>query len=684
VIDSERLVTCKLGNIGSVKINRIDDKKLNLYFFEKNKEDPSKPDIPLNIVKELPDRFWQKDFFTSRTIGSLENIYKLENGASKDLYENLQKDLNGMNGIPSLNETITGISNNITINTIHGKEIEVNPNTQELRCLESHEIPEKIKPFINKLEHELMSRYDQDDQHIKSSENTQLNKQKPEKHDVQDVQVNPLSNHTCEKIEEKKCLYICYVYRLRCRNNLDMWDKLPKSLYLSTEVKDTDEIYLISLDMNTFFEYNPRTKRMEKSLEKVSDYIMRQLNIITLADSNEVYWYDGGRYRENGDKRIREFCNVLFKDATPRFKEDVIKTIMDKTYIGRNKLMNKSLICLENGILNMNTLEVFDHNPKYYQINKLPVKYDPDADCPAIKQFLKEVLYEEDIQCVKEFVGFCLLREYKFHKAFMFYGEGANGKSTLINLITAFLGKKNISSESLHDLLNDRFAKANLYGKLANLFADIPSNALMQTGVFKTLTGEDMISAQKKFCHSFTFCNHAKLVFSANKLPETWDRTDAFFRRLIPINFPYRFEGDSADEDKIKKLTTPEELSGFLNFAMDGLRQLLANGKFSGSRGVEGIKKQYTRMSDSMRAFCDEMLKLNPAGRIVKKELYMAYCDYCREKKLVMITDNTFGKKLPMVFSGIRDGRPLIGDKREHCWFGISLKGSEKEDDTDE
>jgi len=684
VIDSERLITCKLGNFGSVKINRIDDKKLNLYFFKKNIDDPSKPDTPLNIVKELPDRFWQKDFFTSRTIGAIENIYKLENGASKEVYENLQKHLNTINGIPQINDNITGITHDLKIIDIHGNEIEIDPNTQMLRCLNIDEIPQKIYPLVNKIESTVMSGYDKGVKETNSLKNTQFDERNDLNTNVKDVIVNPLSNHTCEKREEEKCLYMCYVYRLRYRNNLDTLTKLPKSLYLSTHVKDSDEIYLITLDMDTFFEYNVRTKRLEKSLERIADYVMRQLNIITLADTGEMYWYDEGRYKPHGDKRIREFCDVLFQDSLPRFKDDVVKTIMDRTYIGRNQLMNKTFICLENGILNMNTLEFFDHSPKYYQINKIPVKYNPKADCPRIKEFLKQVLYEEDIKCVEEFIGFCLLREYRFHKAFMFYGEGANGKSTLINLIIAFLGQRNIASESLHDLLNDRFSKANLYGKLANLFADIPSNALMQTGVFKTLTGEDMISAQKKFCHSFTFRNYAKLVFSANKLPETWDRSDAFFRRWIPINFPNQFDGEAADENILAKLTTEEELSGLLNLALEGLKRLLSNGKFSGTKSIDSVKQQYTRMSDSVRSFCDEMVKFDPAGRVVKADLYQAYCDYCRENKLVMITDSTFGKKLPMIFSGIRDGRPSLDGERKTCWFGISLKDSVKVEDEDE
>jgi len=103
------------------------------------------------------------------------------------------------------------------------------------------------------------------------------------------------------------------------------------------------------------------------------------------------------------------------------------------------------------------------------------------------------------------------------------------------------------------------------------------------------LVGNDLIGAEVKFGKHFTFENHVKLVFSANKIPETEDDTDAFFRRWIIIVFPNQFTDDKnaehkADHSIIDKLTTPEELSGLLNKSLKSLHNLLETNRFHGDK----------------------------------------------------------------------------------------------------
>jgi putative DNA primase/helicase len=87
------------------------------------------------------------------------------------------------------------------------------------------------------------------------------------------------------------------------------------------------------------------------------------------------------------------------------------------------------------------------------------------------------------------------------------------------------LGPENISAESLHRILDNRFAVAELYGKLANIDADMSTEALRNTGILKKLTGSDPIPAEQKFKPPFRFVNYAKLLFSANDMPHTPDET---------------------------------------------------------------------------------------------------------------------------------------------------------------
>jgi putative DNA primase/helicase len=96
--------------------------------------------------------------------------------------------------------------------------------------------------------------------------------------------------------------------------------------------------------------------------------------------------------------------------------------------------------------------------------------------------------------------------------------------------------------------------------KKANVFADIPPLKLKSTDIIKSLTGyTDKISGEQKFKDTFEFVNGAKLIFSANQLPGVDDESDAFWNRVILIEFPHKFEGKKDDKELIKKLTTPED-----------------------------------------------------------------------------------------------------------------------------
>ena len=175
----------------------------------------------------------------------------------------------------------------------------------------------------------------------------------------------------------------------------------------------------------------------------------------------------------------------------------------------------------------------------------------------------------------------------------MLYGVGSNGKSVFLALLESLFGRDNISAESLQKLEFDKYRLAKLFGKLVNICGDIPDIKMQKSENFKKLTsGFDLIDGENKYQNPFTFKYTTKLVFSANDIPEG-KKDKAYYRRWILIRFPNNFEGENADKSLITKLQTPEELSGFLNLALDGLKRLRENGKFSNEKSIEATQKEY-------------------------------------------------------------------------------------------
>lgn len=417
---------------------------------------------------------------------------------------------------------------------------------------------------------------------------------------------------------------------------------------------------------------------------KVSEWLNHNYHFLTMTDTEEIYVYDEGVYVPEGKpiiieairKALGEQCNTYDRNETKAIIKD--RTLTDRKVFNHNP---DHKICVENGILNTDTKEFTEHNPNEHFLTKLPVKYDPEAICPSIDKFHTEIVDETDIQTLEELISYCIHSEYPIHKACMLIGFGANGKSTWLSMVKSFLGKKNCSGISLQQLGNSRFASGSLVNKFANIYPDIPDAALKHTGTFKMLCGQDLIGAEIKFGKFFNFENSTKLLFSANKIPETSDDTDAFFRRWMIVVFPNQFTDEKnaehkADHKLIKKLTTETELSGLLNKCLDRLQPLLDRGHFHGDKTTAEWRVDYIRKSDPIAAFymdcCEEINDMEIY--VTKAALYQAFINYCKTNKLPKVDDNVFSRKIKAQFSLPTESTKKIDGKRYKIWRQLHLK----------
>ncbi len=388
-----------------------------------------------------------------------------------------------------------------------------------------------------------------------------------------------------------------------------------------------------------------------------------------------VFDWDEGIYVEATEQVRAKVAKWLGDEANKHRTEEVIYNLKSKTCSPKIPSLPIRNVLVKNGLLDIESCRLNQPTPEFFNTIKLPIKYDAEADCPRFKKFLAEVLDVNDIPVMQEWFGYCLQRDYRHQKAMMLIGDGENGKSVLINVLKTFLDPKNVSNVNLQDLSTDRFALASLHNKLANLYPDIPAKALTETGSFKALTGGDQIEAQHKFGRRFGFTNHAKLMFSTNTLPQTRDQTNAFYRRWLLITFKNTFPiGDPRrDPHLLQKLTTEEELSGILNWAIEGLRRLNNNGQFSYGRNTDDIQEQYIRLSNPVQAYVQDRLDPDAESQIVKDDLFNDYIQYCKLKKLPATAKNIFAKELAR-YIPVSSTRINIAGKRTNAWIGIKIK----------
>jgi len=287
---------------------------------------------------------------------------------------------------------------------------------------------------------------------------------------------------------------------------------------------------------------------------EMARYIMSRRTFKTLRDTNEVLVYrkTKGLYEFGGDKIIGALIEKkllkyeLSHQATRRYVDEVIGHIQRSTFVDREELnSNTRCINLNNGILDLKKMELWEHHPDLLSTVRIPVEFDPDAECPLIDNFFEEIVSEEQIPFLQEIFGWCLDIYSPMQRTILLIGKGVNGKSTFLNLLRTFLGPRNCTAIALQDLSTNRFATSRLFGKLANICADLPKTTMKDTSSLKKLTGSDAITAEEKFQKSFEFVNRAKLIFSANRAPIIEDDTMGLWRRMIVCEFPNEFIGEN-------------------------------------------------------------------------------------------------------------------------------------------
>lgn len=427
--------------------------------------------------------------------------------------------------------------------------------------------------------------------------------------------------------------------------------------------------------------FRNKDKRPE-ALFEIEKFLIEKHYIKTISSrkTRELFLYQDGVYIFGDDILKREIQEMLEELCTSHHIKEIIEAIKNKTVRPRKDFaVDKNLVNLGNGVLDITTGVLTPHNPDNLFFIKIPVIYDPDKDCPEIKKFLSQILDKDSIPVIQEWFGYTLYRTYFIKKAMILVGEGDTGKTTLLRLLERFIGSANVCGVSLQKISADKFAAANFYNKHVNIYDDLSFKDISDNGAFKIATGGGSITGEQKFSDQFQFENFAKLTFACNKIPDVKDANDAaYFGRWIVINF--RNVVEHPDKFLIDKITTPDELSGLLNFAVEGLIRILIEQRFSYNKEPHEIKTEMELSGSVIAQFAHHMLLENVNAWVSKVDMYAAFVSYARAKHLPVDTLETFGKKIANYADYIMDSRsseiePFSGKRMQKTgWRNVEIK----------
>jgi putative DNA primase/helicase len=328
-------------------------------------------------------------------------------------------------------------------------------------------------------------------------------------------------------------------------------------------------------------------------------------------------------------------------------------------------------LCLENGLLNLDTRELIAHTPDYFTITKLPFNYDPDAKCPMFDAFIEQIMLnrKDYIDLIMEFIGYIFRPDLREQKFLLCYGDGANGKGVLFEVIQALVGHENCSQVPI-SRFGDRFALQGTIGKVCNVTNE--SSHLLEAeaeNILKSYAAGDRMTVDRKHREAVEVKPTAKLLISTNALPRFNDKSQAIWRRILLVPFDYKVEEKSQIKNLAHELKT--ELPGILNRALQGLDRLNKNG-FTQPQGQKDLIEEYRRDTDPARAFLLDSYEASLIGQSVRcSHVYGAYRQFCEDTGCLPMNERAFGRHLRKIFPKVN--RQRIGDrsKREYVYQGL-------------
>ena len=367
---------------------------------------------------------------------------------------------------------------------------------------------------------------------------------------------------------------------------------------------------------------------------RVVEHLRRDNHYLTTNFDERLRTYDGGVYLSDMTKETEKvIIYLLGEGASPGRVESVLGLLSALTMC--EVPQPTDWVNLANGRWCLSSKANLEHSPAFESIVQLPVGYDDKARCPVFDKWIKDVLPSKDDQyLLLQLMGYSMLQDVRFGKIAVLYGPTHTGKSTCLDFLSRFIGRANVSALSLHSLDNEdnRFSRAGLVGKLANVSADLSGKYLAGESQIKQIASGDPMQVEFKGFQSFTYSPFATLWASSNQLPVSHDRTDAWYERLVILPFMNQHRGDKADRKQLERLTQPEEMSGILNHVLDALHTLLDENVFLETSSTRTMLEQYRRENDHVSRFMSELYQISEGSYILEDDVWNAYTVWCDDE----------------------------------------------------
>ncbi len=363
---------------------------------------------------------------------------------------------------------------------------------------------------------------------------------------------------------------------------------------------------------------------------------------------------------KDGGERVEQFGRFASRSGNGQPLAAMVRRAQPVLTVGMETMdARPDLFNCRNGTLDLSGLEprLIPHDRQHRITRCANAAYDPDARCEQFLRFAETCWPGGDLEdggsaleLIQAWLGYCLTGHTGEQKILCLWGQGANGKSTLLSVIERVLGSY-ASTLPFASLLHDDRRRgseatpdlARLPGRRFVVASEPDRGARFSESMIKTLTGGDTIIARHLHHGFFEFVPEFKLTLSFNAKPRIVGGDEGIWRRLILVPCTTFIPPEKRDAALPAKLMG--EASGILNWLLDGWRAWRRSGLPMPS-SVKAATEAYRVVSDPLGSWLEWATEPAPGERIAAKRMFECYVAYCRENGEEPVNPNWFGRML--------------------------------------
>jgi putative DNA primase/helicase len=399
---------------------------------------------------------------------------------------------------------------------------------------------------------------------------------------------------------------------------------------------------------------------------------------------------DGYLIYDKSLKMIRNIYREILKTSDYRDRANIEKHAMQSESIRRRKAavegaswipelnikteeLDKDpfLLNVQNGTVDLRSGELVRHNQDDLITRIAEAEFDPDADCPMWKQFIREIMNynTELIHFLQNAAGWSITGDTSEQTMFILFGSGANGKSTFLNTIMNLLGDYSIATptETFMKKSGDQISNdiARLRGTRFVTTTEAEHGRRISEPLIKQITGNDQMTARFLYGEFFNFTPTFKIFMATNHKPVIKGTDHGIWRRIKLIPFTTRIEEEKQDKHLEEKLM--REASGILNWLIEGAIRWCREG-LKTPNIIINATDEYRAEMDVIGNFIKERCMQGSGMEIKARELFKCYQDWCGDHNEHAVSERFFGLRLKEM--GLDQNRNYDG----RYWQGIQLK----------